>query len=331
MSQGCEVDSGTLHLRQIGVHMWAREELIGAWQADLKALDVHEGDCLLVRSDLRFVRPRGLPRGARPDIAGTMLDALVSAVGSDGTVLMPTFTWSYVAGMGWTQRSRHHVFDDSIQSETGVLTERLLTYPGAIRSSHPTNSFVGIGRDAHRMLRFHDAYSSSFRPVEDLVNHPQGKMLLIGCTATSPGFSTTHLAELHLGLSHDSALSGKIRVRYVDPYRRVRVFKKRDIPGCSTAFGLLYDSYRERGLLKEGNIGGARSMLTSAEFAYRLDLEILAKDSSALTCKNPKCVHCSLDKSASLQRRLTFTRELVRYSGARFHAEVKSASLRLRG
>lgn len=282
-----------------------------SWVEDLRGLGVRNGDRILVRSDLRLLRPRGLPRGVRPDLADVMLDALLQAVGDEGTILMPTFT--YVVTESPLLVHRIPPFTASAQVSTGQLPQLMLTRPGAVRSAHPTNSFVALGRDAD-ILKFHDPYSSSFRPMEELVLGG-GKQMLLGCVKSSPGFSTVHLAENHLGLSSDTRLSGKVRTRYVDPYGTVRVFRKTDIPGCSRTFGILYDEYRAAGVLAEAKVGGAPSMLVDARAAYDVEVGFLLSNRDALLCDRKDCKFCAMARSSSLSRRMTYRWERARAIG----------------
>ena len=208
---------------------------------------------------------------------------------------------------------------------TGVLANSLAQLPNAVRSAHPTNSFACIGPDASRLLRFHTPYSHSFRPIEELVNG-SGKMLLLGCASTSPGFSTVHLAENHLGLSIDTYLSGLVRTRYQDPYGRSRTFYKRDIPGCSAMFGRLYDQYRRKGYLAEGKVAGAPSMLINARDAYTTDVEFLLEDRDALLCDRDSCMPCALAHGASPRRRAQFIATKSSEQIARMRAKIRAAS-----
>lgn len=286
--------------------------LAAVWSDELRALGVQPGAWLLVRADLRGLRPRGIQPGCKPDLAQAMLDALLHAVGEDGLLVMPTFTSSYFAGMGWFRGNRKKTMDARTAPYTGVLPVAFLKRAGVMRSTHPTNSFAALGPAAFNLMRFHDAYSASFRPVEDLVNAPQGQMLLLGCVTSSPGFSTTHLAELHLGLSHDTPLSRRLLVRYTDSYGEPRVFRKADIPGCSRAYDRLYANYRELEVSREGKVGGAHSMLVSAGAVYDVDYAALLADRYLLICDKPICLHCMLSGAASTRRRLAFANAAAR-------------------
>ena len=73
-----------------------------------------------------------------------LINSLLNTVGDKGTILGLAFTDSV-----FPVRDRpQHVFDLNMPPITGGLAKAMLDWPGAYRSSHPTNSFVGIGLKA---------------------------------------------------------------------------------------------------------------------------------------------------------------------------------------
>ncbi len=74
-------------------------------------------------------------------IPETILEMLLSIAGSNGTLIIPTFTYSVFP--------RTRFFDHiKTRSQTGVLGEKLLKMPGAFRSMSPMESFAVIGKHA---------------------------------------------------------------------------------------------------------------------------------------------------------------------------------------
>lgn len=99
---------------------------------------VKEGDLLLVHSRatrlLRRLRKMGVFFEER-DIILSFLEA----VGSEGTVLFPTFNFDFNEGVP---------FDiDLTPSHMGILTEIARTFDNSVRTGHPVYSFAVIGRD----------------------------------------------------------------------------------------------------------------------------------------------------------------------------------------
>lgn len=105
--------------------------------AILRDLGVAPGDRLMVHSFLPAV---GLVDGG---LTGFEL-ALREAVGSEGTLIVPTFTYSFRRG---------EVFDPANSPSTvGVLTEHLRKQVDAVRSPCPLFSMAAIGADSRYLM-----------------------------------------------------------------------------------------------------------------------------------------------------------------------------------
>jgi aminoglycoside N3'-acetyltransferase len=118
-----------------------------------------------------------------------------------------------------------------------------------------------------------------------------GKQVLIGCTLSSPGFTTVHWAQHVLGLDRRSILGGWFGSRYRKD-GAIRRFKRRDIGGCSRGFGKLYAAYEKEGLLRKGPVGKAESMLIEAAASYAFEHRRLSQDPTAVFCDDALCPFC---------------------------------------
>jgi aminoglycoside N3'-acetyltransferase len=253
-----------------------REDLVRG----LEALGLVRGDVVLVRAALRKIGP------VQGRVADLFLRALFDVVGEEGTILGLSFTKTFL----FPARHTEYVFDGTQPPVTGGLAAALLGWPGAVRSRHPTNSFAAVGRRAAEILSGHDAGAPCFRPMEEIVRSG-GKMILVGCLDESPGFSTVHLVQDHLGLSRRSLLGRVSGVLYRDG-DEVRVYRKRDVPGCSMGFGTFYEHYERAGKLRRANVGDADSMGIVARDAYEIEYPLVRDDPRFPLCRNPGCESC---------------------------------------
>jgi aminoglycoside N3'-acetyltransferase len=248
--------------------------------ADLARLGVRPGDVVLVRANVGAIgRVRG---GLGESVRGALLDA----VGPEGTVVSLSFTRTFPL----VRLDRTYVFTDATPTTSGALPKLLLETPGRARSRHPTNSFVAVGGRAAEIVGGHDETASSFQPMEHIVGLG-GRQVLIGCVDESPGFTTVHWAQHRLGLSTRSLLAGRVGVLY-ERDGVTRVFRRRDIGGCSLGFHKLYAAYEAAGLLRKGLVGKAESIAIDAAPALALEEEILRRDPRAVLCDRPLCVFC---------------------------------------
>src|SRR5688500_10428768 len=97
---------------------------------DLHRLGLAVGDALVVHSSLRSIGP--VEGGAEAVVA-----ALLDVVGERGLLVAPTFTY------------RGERFDPLTEPGlTGRIAEAVRSWPGALRSWHPTHSVAAIGLGA---------------------------------------------------------------------------------------------------------------------------------------------------------------------------------------
>jgi aminoglycoside 3-N-acetyltransferase len=119
----------------------------------LEALGISRGDVIYLGCDMSRIPlpliPAALNRSAiraREDRWCEFLFAhLMDALGPDGTLLVPTFSYDY-AGKG------EPYVHETTPSQTGPFTEYVRQLPDAFRSLHPIHSVTGIGRHAHEIL-----------------------------------------------------------------------------------------------------------------------------------------------------------------------------------
>jgi aminoglycoside N3'-acetyltransferase len=248
----------------------------------LKTSGVNEGDTILIRASLKRV---GRLEG---NFKETFLAALVESVGKDGTIISLGFTPTFKVNIG--KPSTKNIFSIKTPPNIGALANIFFNDIRSERSSHPTNSFFAIGKHANFIVKDHDHTSLSYTPIQKLLEL-DGKMLLLGCAEDSPGFTTVHYAQQVLGLTQKSWISWLSRVYYKDD-NRIKLFKKKDIGGCSKGFRNFYADYLEKDLLTVSKVGNAQSILISAKNAYKIELEKLKKDKNAFLCDNPLCFSC---------------------------------------
>jgi aminoglycoside 3-N-acetyltransferase len=177
--------------------------------ADLTALGVRRGDVLLVHSSLRSL-------GWVPGGSLAVVQALLDAVGEDGTLVVPTQTAENSDPAGWSRppvpaewwpviREQTPGFDPerTPSSGMGAIPEQVRTWPGARRSAHPQTSFAALGPRAEEVVAVHDLDSQcGERSPLAALERLGARILLLGtgfgsCTAFHlaeyriPGASTT--------------------------------------------------------------------------------------------------------------------------------------------
>ena len=109
---------------------------------DLKALGIKEGDVLIVHSSLSSM---GNVEGG----ANTVIEALTDALGAEGTLLFPAFTYREVNESGCYDHNNTPVC-------VGTIPETFRKMEGVVRSLHPTHSVAARGKYAVEMTKDHE-------------------------------------------------------------------------------------------------------------------------------------------------------------------------------
>jgi sulfhydrogenase subunit alpha len=129
---------------------------------DLRALGLEPGRALLLHASMRAM---GWLCGGSVAVVQALLDVL----GPDGTLVAPTFTSDNRDPSRWkdpavpcewwpTIRASMPAFDPAITpgQRMGAISERIRTWPGALRSDHPHVSFAAVGPLASRIVAGHE-------------------------------------------------------------------------------------------------------------------------------------------------------------------------------
>ncbi len=223
-----------------------------------------------------------------PNGPNTLIDAFLDVINISGTLVSLSFTSSSFL----KKPDRDKPFRINTPTYAGAFPNTMLTYPEAKRSTHPTCSYVAIGKNAGWITVDHGPKSPAYEPIRKMINL-NGKMVLIGCVATSPGFTTAHLAEYDLGLLNRVICPWLNAVFYEANDGTLKLFRRKDLGLCSNSFYKFYAHYVNAGILKTGLIGNAYSISVPAKEAYLIEKKILSKNPQFNTCDDPFCFMCN--------------------------------------
>ncbi len=237
------------------------------------------GDTILIRAGLRNVGKLSRKN---------FVKALLNVVGEEGTIVSLAFTGSTFI---WAA-DKLDPFTLSTPSYAGALPNAMLEHPQARRSKHPQCSYVAIGKHAESITIGHGPDSGAYDPIRKVLEL-KGKMVLIGCVSESPGFTTTHLAEIDLGLNRRVIMPWIYVARYLDETGKIKLFKRYDSGLCSNSYWKFYSHYVSHEILHIGMVGHAYSIIADANKCYEIEREILKNDPKFNICGSPDCITCN--------------------------------------
>ncbi len=175
-------------LKRDAVHI-TREQLA----EDLRQFGIEQGDAVFIHSSLKSL---GFVEGGPASVIGALQDA----VGSEGTLVLPTY---YLPGgtILSTCMMKDYVFDVRHHgTNMGAMPEAFLATPGVMRSVHPTHSVSAIGKHAALLTQDHHRAPSVFgkgSPWQRFSELEKAKVLGLGISMGPVTYY--HLAEDTLG------------------------------------------------------------------------------------------------------------------------------------
>lgn len=164
----------------------------------LNAVGVQSGDGLLVHSALQLL---GRPEGGLQ----TVLDALLEAVGSEGTIAVPTFPFTFNRGMDYDPKT-------TPSKGMGAFSEFVRQQPAAYRTTHPMQCLALIGKEAEDMAKRDTLSAYEDSSAFDRMVKLGFKLLLLG--ADIQAASIVHYSEQRAKVPYRywKDFSGRVKV-----------------------------------------------------------------------------------------------------------------------
>lgn len=246
--------------------------------ADMQSLGVKPGGTMIVHSSLRSLGwVCGGPR--------VVIEALLDALGPDGTLVMPSQSGGLTDPANWknppvprawwqTIRDTMPAYDPVLTPtrEMGAIAELFRTWPGVMRSAHPSNSFTAFGPKARAIVERHDL-DDPFGETSPLARlyDCDAQILLIGagydcCTAL-------HLAERRAAPDAPTEKTGAPMI--VDGVRRWVPYAMPQTD--EDQFPVIGAALEENRAVRNGKIGNAECRLMALRRAVNLGTQQLKR------------------------------------------------------
>lgn len=262
----------------------SKDRLLG----DLKKIGVAKGDHLAVALSFKSI---GYVSGGPI----TFIDALLEAVGSEGTIMMNAFTLSFAT----SAIPSDYIFDVATTPPyTGLVPRTLFMRQGSIRSRHPVCSVLAIGKMAKYLTAGHDEKSRPFLPYEKLAEI-RGKYLAVGIGDRLVGIR--HEAQRRAGL-FVVPLCQSAKFKNIDGEIKLFTYVG---PPCVRNLHELVPKLESTGVIKRGKIGVARSIIGPADKIIDSMTAMLREKPTLNLCDDLFCYKCrELERRMDLYKRI---------------------------
>ncbi|TKJ17320.1 aminoglycoside phosphotransferase [Candidatus Woesearchaeota archaeon B3_Woes] len=233
----------------------------------LKKLGIKKGDVVFVHSSLGvFGKP---PSFERSWILENLIDVLKESVGKEGTLIVPTFSYSFCKG---------EVYDkDKTLSTIGILPEFFRNLPDVVRTNHPIFS-VGIwGKNKDYYL---DISKDSFgkNSIFGKLHKNNAKLILFGAPFESSTFN--YYVEQSYGIPYRymKTFKGKIRKKGIEYEDKCTYFVKYLNKNVVADKKRFENHLRKKGLINDVKVGNGNILMVELKKWYEEGFKVLNKD-----------------------------------------------------
>lgn len=257
-------------------------------ELDLKNLGINKGDNLFITMDISSV---GYFAGSKSQTLKNWQDILEKLVGDEGSFTLAAYTNGYLRFN--LKRSNRKIFSRFRKTYAGSFSNYLIKQKDYLRSTHPTNSVIGYGKNLKNIYLRHNENSKSYSVLGDIAELPQSKFIMIGTVDKKNAPQSMHYAQEVLGITNKHPLRGLFAMDYIDQNGTHQKFVRKDIGGCSAGGYKLLGYLMLEGIVFSNKVGNAFSIIMPAKKAIDQTLKVLSIDKCIIKCDDKYCLDCN--------------------------------------
>ncbi|MGM9848057.1 MAG: AAC(3) family N-acetyltransferase [Muribaculaceae bacterium] len=270
-------------------------------QNDLKAIGVTEGDTLLLRISYRAV-------GKIDGGVASLIEALLKAVGSDGTIVAMAFPMPTGSVLFKPFYRFNPIKGGSIAVGTGAVPSVMAKHKNVFFSSNLLFPYVAIGKNAKIICENHTEKSKPYDLIENIANKFNAKILRIGGNVLN---GTTHIA-----FSEALKQKGAYQKRYgIGNYYLINgksVWKQINVSMfCYKQYSSFSSQYLVDCELGRGKVGNGNAVLNRLRDILVIEKKLITPNPKILLCDNPYCWKCRLSYSYSDSNLIKFSFNVI--------------------
>ncbi len=247
---------------------------------NLADLGIEQGDVIFVHSSMKQI-------GNVKNSAHTVIDALLKAVGPEGTVMMPAYSMPLRSQVATLEN--YSTFDPLTTPATvGFLPDTFRKREGAVRSIHPTSSVSAMGKMATEVTGSHHLSPTTFGEGTPFHNFLKagGKLVGIGIDIGPVTFyhiiedvvddfpvDVYYHKEYEVEVKDWSGRTSTMKVSPQDPeVARTRIDHR---PEGDWIRGFFTDILAGREMIRYGKFGDTTAWTVKAEDLYQVQGELI--------------------------------------------------------
>jgi aminoglycoside 3-N-acetyltransferase len=235
------------------------------FQESLKLAGIRQGDIIFVHSDIGSFGK--LLASNRNILLGSLVKALQNAVGKNGTIIMPTFSYSI---------EKKEVFDPGkSKSAVGALTEFFRKQKNVLRSLHPTHS-VAVWGKLKREFTKKDYDTFGGNSVFSELCKRKGKIVFLGAPFQSLTF-VHHIEQMRtvpyrnlVKINGKMLACGKVSDCEIEYYEKYSCF--------FTSLAKFEDCLIKKGIMKKIKVGCGSLMVADSVKMFEEGSALLSKN-----------------------------------------------------
>ena len=240
----------------------------------LRDAGINDGDAVFVHS--RVSAFGKLLTSDKNLLMQSLIDSIKDTVGSDGTIIMPTFSYSF---------DKNEAFDiGNTQSTVGALTEFFRKQKGVVRTSHPNHSVAVYGkRREYFTAESKDTFGkdSVFGKLYD----DNGKIIFFGAPFQSCTF-IHYIEQMHkVPYRYMKKFKGKVIIDGNEQEEEISFYNKYSV--FFSSFSRLEKHLLEKGIMKNVKVGAGNIMAVKCKDLFDEGYNLLDKDIFFFLKNNP--------------------------------------------
>jgi aminoglycoside 3-N-acetyltransferase len=243
----------------------------------LGSIGIGSGSVVLVHADaIVAAQFSAVPTVTKEQRLDLLIGAVEAAIGRDGTLLMPAFSYSFTKG---------ETFDvGNTPSAVGMVSERFRSRPGVLRTADPIFSFACTGPRARELCELSVEECFGAESVFAALHKMNAHIVNLGCSLTRGG-TFVHYVETARGVDYryPKVFSGCVISPTGQSSECSVVYNVRDLSRRSEAdLRRLQKRLADEGKMRTVDVGRSRIMNVMARDLFDTAWKMLEEDPVSL-------------------------------------------------